>query len=313
MKISECEIGKPVEMILKFTKIQYFPQNRQDSQEYASITGLDSDKRTIDVRIWKVTDEIKKHITENGIYLCKGKIKLFNDKKQFMIDNDGITEANVNPDDYLIKCPLEINELQIEISRYIRKIQNDNLRNIVTKAIMKIQNEYFSYPAAVSIHHNYLGGIAYHVYSMLTLSEVYLKQYKYFNSDLVYAGIIIHDMGKVKELSGVDKTTYTAEGNLLGHITIGVNMLHDVCKELSLENTEEALALEHIILSHHGKQEYGSPVIPKIPEAALIFILDYSDSRFASLSEIMKQVKPGEYTEPVFAFDKRTFYIPDIK
>lgn len=313
MKISECEIGKPVEMILKFTKIQYFPQNRQDSQEYASITGLDSDKRTIDVRIWKVTDEIKKHITENGIYLCKGKIKLFNDKKQFMIDNDGITEANVNPDDYLIKCPLEINELQIEISRYIRKIQNDNLRNIVTKAILKIQNEYFSYPAAVSIHHNYLGGIAYHVYSMLTLSEVYLKQYKYFNSDLVYAGIIIHDMGKVKELSGVDKTTYTAEGNLLGHITIGVNMLHDVCKELSLENTEEALALEHIILSHHGKQEYGSPIIPKIPEAALIFILDYSDSRFASLSEIMKQVKPGEYTEPVFAFDKRTFYIPDIK
>lgn len=313
MKISECEIGKPVEMILKFTKIQYFPQNRQDSQEYASITGLDSDKRTIDVRIWKVTDEIKKRITENGIYLCKGKIKLFNDKKQFMIDNDGITEANVNPDDYLIKCPLEINELQIEISRYIRKIQNDNLRNIVTKAIMKIQNEYFSYPAAVSIHHNYLGGIAYHVYSMLTLSEVYLKQYKYFNSDLVYAGIIIHDMGKVKELSGVDKTTYTAEGNLLGHITIGVNMLHDVCKELSLENTEEALALEHIILSHHGKQEYGSPIIPKIPEAALIFILDYSDSRFASLSEIMKQVKPGEYTEPVFAFDKRTFYIPDIK
>lgn len=313
MKISECEIGKPVEMILKFTKIQYFPQNRQDSQEYASITGLDSDKRTIDVRIWKVTDEIKKRITENGIYLCKGKIKLFNDKKQFMIDNDGITEANVNPDDYLIKCPLEINELQIEISRYIRKIQNDNLRNIVTKAIMKIQNEYFSYPAAVSIHHNYLGGIAYHVYSMLTLSEVYLKQYKYFNSDLVYAGIIIHDMGKVKELSGVDRTTYTAEGNLLGHITIGVNMLHDVCKELSLENTEEALALEHIILSHHGKQEYGSPVIPKIPEAALIFILDYSDSRFASLSEIMKQVKPGEYTEPVFAFDKRTFYIPDIK
>lgn len=313
MKISECEIGKPVEMILKFTKIQYFPQNRQDSQEYASITGLDSDKRTIDVRIWKVTDEIKKHITENGIYLCKGKIKLFNDKKQFMIDNDGITEANVNPDDYLIKCPLEINELQIEISRYIRKIQNDNLRNIVTKAIMKIQNEYFSYPAAVSIHHNYLGGIAYHVYSMLTLSEAYLKQYKYFNSDLVYAGIIIHDMGKVKELSGVDRTTYTAEGNLLGHITIGVNMLHDVCKELSLENTEEALALEHIILSHHGKQEYGSPVIPKIPEAALIFILDYSDSRFASLSEIMKQVKPGEYTEPVFAFDKRTFYIPDIK
>ncbi|OLA10466.1 MAG: hypothetical protein BHW12_02595 [Coprobacillus sp. 28_7] len=148
---------------------------------------------------------------------------------------------------------------------------------------------------------------------MLTLSEVYLKQYKYFNSDLVYAGIIIHDMGKVKELSGVDKTTYTAEGNLLGHITIGVNMLHDVCKELSLENTEEALALEHIILSHHGKQEYGSPIIPKIPEAALIFILDYSDSRFASLSEIMKQVKPGEYTEPVFAFDKRTFYIPDIK
>lgn len=312
MKISECEVGKQVEIILKFIKVQYYPQNRQDSAEYASIIGLDSDKKQIDVRIWKVTDDIKKVISENNIYLCKGKIKLFNEKKQFMVEGETLELAAVNSDDYVIKAPMEINELQVEISRYIVKIKNEKLKLIVTKAIQKIQDDYFSYPAAVSIHHNYLGGISYHVYSMLKASEGYLKLYKYFNSDLVYAGIIIHDMGKVKELSGANKTTYTLEGNLLGHITIGVRMLHDVVKELNLEETEEALMLEHIILSHHGKLEYGSPVVPKTPEAALIFMLDYADSRFASLGDAVKTVNKGEQTEQVFAFDKRTFYIPNI-
>lgn len=312
MIINECEIGKQVELVLKFVKVQYFPQQRTDSQEYASIVGMDSDKRTIDIRIWKVTEELKNLIEENGIYLCKGKIKLFNDKKQFTVDNDGIQKANVNPEDYIQKSPLSIEELQIKISGYINKIKNDKLKKIVMKSILNIQDEYFNYPAAVTIHHNYVGGIAYHVYSMLTLSDSYLKMYDFFNPDLVYAGIVIHDMGKVKELSGPEKTVYTQAGNLLGHISIGVNMLHDICKELNLENTEEALALEHIILSHHGKLEYGSPVVPKIPEAALIFMLDYADSRFASLSEVLKNAKPGETTDPVVAFDKRVFYIPNI-
>ena len=114
---------------------------------------------------------------------------------------------------------------------------------------------------------------------MLILSESYLKLYSYLNSDLVYAGIILHDIGKVKELSGSRGPNYTKEGNLLGHIAIGLSMINSVCEELGYDNTDEALALQHIILSHHGKLEYGSPKEPTIPEAALIFLLDYADSR----------------------------------
>ena len=147
---------------------------------------------------------------------------------------------------------------------------------------------------------------------MLVLSENYLRLYPYLNKNLVYAGIILHDIGKVKELSSSKGPEYTEEGNLMGHISIGANILNSVCENMGLSGKEEVLALEHIILSHHGKNEYGSPVTPSIPEAALIFMLDFCDSRLAALGKALKDVKKGERTEPVLAFDKKAFYVPKI-
>lgn len=308
--IKTVKIGDRVTMGLKFQSIQIKKTTAND--DYASLIGYDSED-LIDVKIWSLSEE-KKAILKNGeIYIATGTIKDYQGKKQF-----NVTDFKVALDDELDReafyeyAPLSKKELQTKISGYINKIKNETLKKIVLSVIKKHVDDYFEYPAAVSIHHNFIHGLAYHVYSMLTLSDTYLGLYSYLNADLVYAGIILHDIGKVKELSGSKGVEYTKRGNLLGHITIGANMVNLVCEEMGIADSDEAIALEHIILSHHGVYEYGSPKEPLMGEAALIYMLDYSDSRFASLEKYYKNTSKGEYTDPIFAFDKKSFYIPNI-
>lgn len=309
-KIKSVKIGDRSTMALKFQSIQIKKTTAND--DYASLIGFDSED-LIEVKIWSLPEE-KKSILKNGeVYIVTGTIKDYQGKKQFNVSDFRVaTDEEIEKDSFYEYAPLSKVELQTKISGYINKIQNKNLKAIVYTVIKRHVDDYFEYPAAVSIHHNFISGLAYHVYSMLTLSDVYLKLYPYLNKDLVYAGIILHDIGKVKELSGSKGVEYTKIGNLLGHITIGANMVNSVCDELGLSGTDEAISLEHIILSHHGLYEYGSPKEPLMGEAALIYMLDYSDSRFASLEKFYKNASKGEYTDPIFAFDKKSFYIPNI-
>ncbi|MBQ6816963.1 MAG: HD domain-containing protein [Bacilli bacterium] len=308
--IKAVKIGDRVTMGLKFQSIQIKKTTAND--DYASLIGYDSED-LIDVKIWSLPED-KRAILKNGeIYIATGTIKDYQGKKQFNVTDFKVaTEDEVNRDAFYEYAPLSKKELQTKISGYINKIKNETLKKIVLTVIKKHVDDYFEYPAAVSIHHNFIHGLAYHVYSMLTLSDSYLGLYPYLNADLVYAGIILHDIGKVKELSGSKGVEYTKKGNLLGHITIGANMVNLVCEELGVADTDEAITLEHIILSHHGVYEYGSPKEPLMGEAALIYMLDYSDSRFASLEKYYKNTEKGEYTDPIFAFDKKSFYIPNI-
>ena len=308
--IKNLKIGDRVQLILKFQSIQVKKTTAND--DYASLIGFDSED-LIDIKIWSLPEE-KKNILKNGeIYVVQGTIKDYQGKKQFNVTDFRIAlDSEVDKDIFYEYAPLTKNELQTKISSYINRIKNDNLKKIVLTAIKKHLTEYFEYPAAVSIHHNFIHGLAYHVYSMLTLSDAYLNLYSYLNSDLVYAGIILHDIGKVKELSGSKGVEYTKQGNLLGHISIGANIVNSVCNDLGLADSDEALCLQHIILSHHGLNEYGSPKEPLMGEAALIYMLDYSDSRFASLEKQYKNTVKGEYTEPLIAFDRKSFYIPNL-
>ena len=310
-KIKSVKIGDRATMALKFQSVQIKKTTAND--DYASLIGFDTED-LIEVKIWSLPED-KKSLLKNGeIYIATGTIKDYQGKKQFNVSDFRLAlDEEVNKDLFYEYAPLSKVELQTKISSYINKIKNQNLKTIVYTAIKKYVDAYFEFPAAVSIHHNFIHGLAYHVYSMLTLSDVYLKLYNYLNSDLVYAGIILHDIGKVKELSGSKGVEYTKRGNLLGHITLGANMINMICEELGLGDSEEAIALEHIILSHHGLYEYGSPKEPLMGEAALIYMLDYSDSRFASLEKFYKNTNKGEYTDPIFAFDKKSFYVPNIE
>ena len=309
-KIKDVQFNDKPTLALKFQNIQI--KKTTSNADYASLLGYDGDEN-IEVKIWSLSPEKKELLKTGDVYICTGSIKDYQGKKQFNVDTFyKASEDDVDLDSFYEYAPLNEQELQTKISGYVKKIDNPLLKKIVLTTINKYCKEYFTYPAAVSVHHNFIYGLAYHVYSMLTLSDTYLKFYEFLNKDLVYAGIILHDIGKVKELSSSKGPEYTIIGNLEGHISIGANMLYSVCEQLGCNDTEEAMALMHIILSHHGKNEYGSPVLPSIPEAALIFMLDYNDSRLAALKKACEGVHKGERTEGVFAFDKKSFYIPKV-
>ena len=313
-KISELisSNNEDVELILRLSDVNV--KKTSSGDDYASMLGFDGEDK-IEAKIWSFTDELKEQLVNGEVYKVTARTKQYQGRTQLNIlkiekinENDGYDLSM-----FYEKAKLTSDQLAKEINNYFLKIDNQILKKVVSVLLKKHFDDFFNYPAAVSMHHNYFSGLAYHTYSMLKLSDAYLNLYSYINKDLVYAGIILHDLGKIIELSGPKGTEYTKKGKLLGHISLGANEINNVSVELGVEDSEEVINLLHIILSHHGQLEYGSPKEPATPEAALIHFLDYNDSRLAALEPEVNKTKKGEFTQPISPFDRRNFYIPDIE
>lgn len=304
--------NEEVELLLRLSDVNI--KKTSSGDDYASMIGFDGVDK-IEAKIWSFNDEFKELLVSGEVYKVKARTKQYQNRTQInilaieqVLENDGYDLSM-----FYEKAKFSSDELAKKINEYFMKINNQTLKTVVSVLLKKHFNDFFNYPAAVSMHHNYFSGLAYHTYSMLKLSDAYLELYPFINKDLVYSGIILHDLGKIVELSGPKGTEYTKKGKLLGHISLGASEVTSVSTELGLEDTEEVINLLHIILSHHGQLEYGSPKEPATPEAALIHFLDYNDSRLAALEPEVNKTNKGEYTQPIAPFDRRIFYIPDIK
>ena len=311
-RINTCAPLEEVTLILRLSDVQIKKTNT--NVDYASMIAYDGYDK-IEAKIWKFTDELREKLISGEVYEVKGRMKDYQGKLQLNITDIRQVDENddVDLDAFYEKAKLSSEELAKRINEYYAKIKNDYLKQITSVLLKKHYKAFFEYPAAVTMHHNYFSGLAYHTYSMLKLSDRFLELYPFINSDLVYSGIILHDLGKIMELSGPKGTEYTKAGKLLGHISIGANEVYATSCELGIEKTEEILNLLHIILSHHGELEYGSPKEPTTPEAELVHLLDFADSRMASLELEVTKTNKGQYTNPLNAFERRSFYIPDIE
>ncbi len=174
----------------------------------------------------------------------------------------------------------------------------------------KVNEKFYKYPAASKIHHGYMGGLAEHTLGMAAVAEDIASLYPQLDRDLLIAGVLIHDLGKTAELGGLIQSEYSEEGKLTGHISIGHAWLVEVADEKGLADTEEALLLRHMVLSHHGKLEYGSPITPEIPEAEVLSLIDNLDARLNTLKNALAGIKPGQWTQRIFALENRQFYKP---
>lgn len=310
-KIKDFCVADEANLILRLYDIQI--KKTTAGADYATMLGFDGTD-TIEVKIWAFNDEIREVLTAGEVYSTRGKMKDYQGKMQYNISQLRLaTEDEADLHDFYEYAKVDISVMRKEITKYLEEIKNSDIAKITNAVLKKHEQAYFLYPAAVNMHHNYYYGLAYHTYSMLLLSEVYLKLYPFLNRDLVVAGIILHDLGKVIELSGPKGTEYTKEGKLLGHITIGTNQILEAALSLGLANSEAALALAHIVLSHHNQADHGSPKEPIIPEAVLVHFLDYSDAKLAALEKEVLKTPPGAYTNPILIFDRRSFYIPNLE
>ncbi|MBL3643499.1 MULTISPECIES: 3'-5' exoribonuclease YhaM [Peribacillus] len=265
----------------------------------------------IEAKLWDVSEADEKTYSAEATVKVQGEVQNYRGRSQLKIrniritsDTDGVTKA-----DLIQTAPLSQEEMMETITQFIFEMRNPNIQRVTRHLIKKYQNEFLTFPAATKNHHEYMSGLAYHVVSMLGLAKAISTLYPSLNKDLLYAGVILHDLGKVHELSGPVSTVYTVEGNLLGHITIMVNEVGKAAEELGIE-AEEIMILKHLILSHHGKAEWGSPKPPMVREAEVLHYIDNMDAKINMMDRALEKVKPGEFTERVFALDNRSFYKP---
>lgn len=266
----------------------------------------------IEAKLWGVQQEDIEQFQVESIVKVVGDINQFRGKAQLRIQSIKLADSsdNVNIADYVKKSPVDVDVLREKMTEAIFEMENATLQRIVRAFIKKYQDAFFTYPAAAKIHHDYVSGLAHHTISMLDLARKICELYPDVNKDLLFSGVILHDIGKIKELSGVVTTTYTTEGKLLGHISLMVDEIGLMARELQVEEMEEVVMLKHLVLSHHGKPEWGSPKQPLIREAELLHLIDLIDARMNMLNRALEKTVPGEFTEKLFGLDNRSFYKP---
>lgn len=265
----------------------------------------------IEAKLWDASKDDMETFVEEKVVHIVGDINEFRGKAQLRIKTIRPAQVTdgVRVSDFLQKAPVDKAVLQEKITEAIFEMQNPNLQRIVRAFVQKYQEELYVYPAASKIHHAYVSGLAHHIVGMLQIAKQLCHLYPTLNKDLLYAGVILHDIGKIHELSGVVSTSYTLEGNLLGHISMMATEVKEVADQLGIEG-EEVIVLQHLILSHHGQLEYGSPKRPIIQEAEILHLIDVIDAQMNVLTRELGKTLPGEFTERIFSLDNRSFYKP---
>lgn len=216
----------------------------------------------------------------------------------------GPNDYDIN--DFYVRCPLADQQIKDEINRLVNRISDDDLKNLLVETIKENQEKYFSYPAAISVHHAYRCGIVYHSLSIAKDAELIASQYPQLNLDYLIVGALLHDIGKIVEMNGINATSYTLRGNLQGHISIGASIVESVGEKI--KTPEEKLAIVvHMILSHHGSLELGSPIVPKTAEALVLHMLDELDAKMFIIDAALKNIKVGEFSQRLPLLDGQAY------
>ena len=308
-KFSEMKIGEEVVFNALVENLQKrFTPNKK---AYYSL-GLTDGETIIDARVWDETLVDKNDIKVGNVYAFEAHINEYAGKMQYVVRNIQNVADDVDTSVFFRSAPLSGEYLKNGIKEYIQKIDNEILKKVVVELIANVKEEFFTYPAAMSMHHNYQYGLIHHTYSMLKLADACLELYPNLNRSLLYSGVLIHDVGKTKELSAVHSPVYTQEGNLLGHIVIGLQMLAVVASKLNVEDAEEVKMLQHMIASHHGELEWGSPKEPGILEAYALHYIDLMDSKLAALNPEVGNSTKGSNTGPIGSINRKSLYVPKI-
>ncbi len=264
-------------------------------------------------KMWSA-DQVDLNIFRPGVVAnISGRADEYNGKMQVIIENMQWVET---PTDEVIAAlyataPMDGGEMYDQIHAAATKIENAHLREIVCGILADNKERLLIFPGAKQMHHAYRGGLLYHTHTMLRHARAVIEIYPYLKKDLLYAAVILHDIGKLDEI-GLDEygipLEYSKDGKLLGHIVQGICMVDNKARELQLDKSEAALALKHCLLSHHYFSEYGSPKMPMIAEAEVLYYLDVMDARMFQMEEALSAVEDGEFTQRIYALENRSLY-----
>lgn len=286
-------------------------KSTKNGKDYLKLTFQDNSGE-ITGNLWNIEKFHADMYQSGAIVYLSGTRKDFNGIPQVAIDIIRLCTPEEAPDasEFRKASPVNAEDIQYKIERsFLENIDNSVLKSIVEYLLNKYHDKFYSYPAAKFVHHAFESGLAFHTVTMLEIASALSKIYTNLNTDLLFSAIILHDLGKTIELSGIDGTDYTIKGSLIGHIVLIDEEISKAITELSInEESEEVMLLRHMILSHHGKLEFGSPTCPKILEAEILHQIDNIDARMMMISTALESTKPGEMSQKVFGLENRVFY-----
>jgi len=245
----------------------------------------------IPARLWQATQGLFDGIPEGGFIRVRGRTENYKGSLQFIIDAiRPVDSKEVNLEEFLPRTTQDVDTMWARMLEILRTIKNEHLLALIAQFVRDEQmvRAFKRAPAAVQNHHAYLGGLLEHTLSLLEVAMVVLPRYPELSADLVLAGVFFHDIGKIGELAYETNFSYTDEGQLVGHL-VQASIWIDRRAEAAARQTGKPFppdlkaVLQHIVLSHHGEFEFGSPKLPAVPEAVLIHHLDNIDAKMNAL------------------------------
>jgi 3'-5' exoribonuclease len=269
-------------------------RTNRDGGRYFALT-LQDHTGQIEARMWEI-DEAGE-FEAGDVVKVLGDVSRFNEKLQIKVNKiRRAAPGEYELGDFVPQSERDIAEMWVELEGWATSLRDPDLKALVEAFLndAEIAVALKQAPAAKSMHHAWMGGLLEHILSLMGLCELAAQHYPEVNRDLLLTGVVLHDIGKLRELSWGTSFDYTLEGQLLGHITIGIGMIEQKIGSIPNFPAAKRLLVEHLVLSHHGEYEFGSPKLPMTPEAMLLHYLDNLDAKMQTVrSELARAEASG--------------------
>ncbi|WP_209687023.1 3'-5' exoribonuclease YhaM family protein [Lactobacillus colini] len=309
-KLLDYNDGEEMDIVVMLKDAQLRPS--RNGKQYLMLYFSDS-SGVIRGNYWNASASDAELFKVGSLVEVNGRREEYQDHPQIRIYSMRLVgpEEGYDMSEFVNSAPIPVSDLKNEINQKVDQIANPNWKRVVKYLLHKFERQFFSFPAGKSNHHAVKNGLAFHTATMLKDAEAIANNYPQVNRELLYAGCILHDMGKVYEMTGPVATKYTAEGNLIGHLVLIDEEIVLAADELNIDaHSEDILLLRHMVISHHGLPEYGAARRPATLEAELLHKIDDLDATVYAITNALQHTVPGEFSEMVRSKDNRRFYRP---
>jgi len=310
-KVSELREGDGVDDI-------FFVKFKKGVSSYVGgfsfeLTLSDASGKNIDYKYWGGKDEIKVKALYDSIYpdsivRVQGKISSYKGRFQLSANEPAVVEVlregQYDDADFVKPAKRDVDTMYVELLRAVASVKHPKLKVLLEGVFndKELAAKFKKHPGAITIHHNWTGGLLQHTLEVLSYCATSLENFPTLDRDVMYAGALLHDIGKLDELAVTSRIKGTKKGQLTGHLVLGSVFVSNKCDEVGLEETVKDKLL-HILVSHHGKPEFGSPKEPMFPEAVVVY---YADELSAKVAEVLDFVEDSKLeTEDDFMYHKR--------
>lgn len=266
----------------------------------------------VNAKLWDVKGDVEAQYNPGEVVKIMGTVTQWQQSVQLKLIKIRalLAEDDVDFSQFIPTAPIDAQVMLDEILSFVHEMVSEDVRRLVLALIDEYKAPLMYYPAAKSNHHAIKSGLLYHILRMLRTAKGLGQVYKNVNLDLVYAGIILHDIEKINEMDATEVGVvegYTKEGQLLGHIIMGIKRIDKTAETLGID-PELSLLIQHLILTHHYEPDFGSPKKPLIPEGELLHYIDMIDARMYDMNKALRDVEIEQFSDPIFVLDRRRLY-----